>query len=82
MSVTQFCCLLRPVTTAIIQRGVLKRGCVLVAGKSWAKVRFLYDENGQVVKEAEPSAAIQVVGWKEMPSAGETILEVESEVRS
>lgn len=79
---TRFWCLLRPVTTAIIQRGVLKRGCVLVAGKSWAKVRFLFDENERDVKEAGPSAAVQVVGWKELPSAGDTILEVESEVRS
>ncbi|XP_069023305.1 translation initiation factor IF-2, mitochondrial isoform X1 [Embiotoca jacksoni] len=71
-----------PVTTAIVQRGTLKRGCVLVAGKCWAKVRFLFDENGQVVTKAEPSAAVEVVGWKELPSAGETILEVESEQRA
>ncbi|CAI5678765.1 unnamed protein product [Oreochromis niloticus] len=68
-----------PVTTAIVQRGTLKRGCVLVAGKSWAKVRFLFDENGCAVREAGPSTAVEVVGWKELPSAGETILEVESE---
>lgn len=71
-----------PVTTAIVQRGTLKRGCVLVAGKCWAKVRFLFDENGQAVKEAGPSTAVEVVGWKELPSAGETILEVESEQRA
>ncbi|XP_070770985.1 translation initiation factor IF-2, mitochondrial [Enoplosus armatus] len=71
-----------PVTTAIIQRGTLKRGCVLVAGKSWAKVRFLFDENGRAVTEAGPSAAVEVVGWKELPSAGEIILEVESEQRA
>ncbi|XP_037545578.1 translation initiation factor IF-2, mitochondrial [Nematolebias whitei] len=71
-----------PITTTIVQRGVLKKGCVLVAGKSWAKVRFLYDENEQVVKEAGPSAAVQVVGWKELPSAGDTILEVESVQRA
>uniref|UniRef100_A0A3Q2WUI6 Translation initiation factor IF-2, mitochondrial n=1 Tax=Haplochromis burtoni TaxID=8153 RepID=A0A3Q2WUI6_HAPBU len=69
-----------PVTTSIVQRGTLKRGCVLVAGKSWAKVRFLFDENGCAVREAGPSTAVEVVGWKELPSAGETILEVESEV--
>lgn len=69
-----------PVTTAIVQQGTLKRGCVLVAGKSWAKVRFLFDENGCAVREAGPSTAVEVVGWKELPSAGETILEVESEV--
>lgn len=71
-----------PVTTAIIQRGTLKRGCVLVAGKSWAKVRFLFDENGRAMTEAGPSAAVEVVGWKELPSAGEVILEVESEQRA
>lgn len=53
-----------------------------MAGKSWAKVRFLFDENGRVVTEAGPSVAVEVVGWKELPSAGEAILEVESEVRS
>nr|XP_024658507.1 translation initiation factor IF-2, mitochondrial isoform X2 [Maylandia zebra] len=71
-----------PVTTAIVQQGTLKRGCVLVAGKSWAKVRFLFDENGCAVREAGPSTAVEVVGWKELPSAGETILEVESEQRA
>lgn len=54
---------------------------MLVAGKSWAKVRFLFDENGRTVTEAGPSTAVEVVGWKELPSAGELILEVESEVR-
>nr|XP_046233681.1 translation initiation factor IF-2, mitochondrial [Scatophagus argus] len=71
-----------PVTTAVVQRGVLKRGCILVAGKSWAKVRFLFDENGRAVKEARPSTAVEVVGWKDLPSAGEIILEVESEKRA
>lgn len=52
-----------------------------MAGKSWAKVRFLFDENGRVVTEAGPSTAVEVVGWKDLPSAGELILEVESEVR-
>ncbi|CAB1344748.1 unnamed protein product, partial [Coregonus sp. 'balchen'] len=68
-----------PVTTAIIHRGTLKKGCTLVAGKTWAKVRFLFDENNCTVKEAGPSTAVEIVGWKELPSAGEEILEVESE---
>ncbi|MEQ2269491.1 hypothetical protein XENORESO_005244 [Xenotaenia resolanae] len=71
-----------PVTTAIVQSGTLKRGCILVAGRCWAKVRFLFDENERAVTEAGPSVAVQVVGWKELPSAGETILEVESEKRA
>nr|XP_046168724.1 translation initiation factor IF-2, mitochondrial isoform X2 [Oncorhynchus gorbuscha] len=71
-----------PVTTAIVQRGTLKKGCTLVAGKTWAKVRFLFDENNCTVKEAGPSTAVEIVGWKELPSAGEEILEVESEKRA
>ncbi|XP_054636162.1 translation initiation factor IF-2, mitochondrial [Dunckerocampus dactyliophorus] len=71
-----------PVTTAIVQRGALKRGCILVAGKTWAKVRFLFDEKGTAVTEVGPSMAVEVIGWKELPSAGDTILEVESEQRA
>ncbi|XP_023683911.2 translation initiation factor IF-2, mitochondrial [Paramormyrops kingsleyae] len=71
-----------PVTTAIVQRGTLRKGCVLVAGATWAKVRFLYDENGRVVSEAGPSVAVEIVGWKELPTAGEEILEVDSEQRA
>lgn len=58
----------------------MKRGTILVAGKAWAKVRFLFDENGRALMEAGPSAAVEVVGWKDLPSAGELLLEVESEV--
>ncbi|KAM6977451.1 translation initiation factor IF-2, mitochondrial [Aplochiton taeniatus] len=70
------------VTTAIVQRGTLKKGCVLVAGRTWAKVRFLFDENSSVVSGAGPGTAVEIVGWKELPSAGEEILEVESEQRA
>uniref|UniRef100_A0A8C2CUX6 Translation initiation factor IF-2, mitochondrial n=1 Tax=Cyprinus carpio TaxID=7962 RepID=A0A8C2CUX6_CYPCA len=71
-----------PVTTAIIQRGTLRKGCTLVAGKCWAKVRFMFDEYNQTVSEAGPSIPVEIVGWKDLPSAGEEILEVESEQRA
>ncbi|XP_055979975.1 translation initiation factor IF-2, mitochondrial [Sorex fumeus] len=71
-----------PVTSAIIQRGTLKKGSVLVAGKSWAKVRLMFDENGKAISEAGPSMPVGIVGWKDLPSAGDEILEVESEPRA
>ncbi|KAJ7341286.1 hypothetical protein JRQ81_005207 [Phrynocephalus forsythii] len=71
-----------PVTTAIIQRGTLKKGCILVAEKAWAKVRLIFDENGKPMEAATPGLPVEIVGWKEVPSAGMEILEVESEQRA
>nr|XP_012633276.1 translation initiation factor IF-2, mitochondrial isoform X1 [Microcebus murinus]XP_012633277.1 translation initiation factor IF-2, mitochondrial isoform X1 [Microcebus murinus] len=71
-----------PVTTAIIQRGTLRKGSVLVAGKSWAKVRLIFDENGKTINEAYPSMPVGIIGWRDLPSAGDEILEVESEPRA
>ncbi|XP_049640735.1 translation initiation factor IF-2, mitochondrial [Suncus etruscus] len=71
-----------PVTSAIIQRGTLKKGSILIAGKSWARVRLMFDENGKAVSEAGPSMPVGIVGWKDLPCAGDEILEVESEARA
>ncbi|TTI30680.1 Translation initiation factor IF-2, mitochondrial [Bagarius yarrelli] len=71
-----------PVTMAIIKRGTLKTGCTLVAGKAWAKVRLLFDENSKTITSAGPGIPVEIVGWRELPSAGEAILEVESEQRA
>lgn len=51
-----------------------------MAGKCWAKVRYIFDEYNQAMNEAGPSIPVEIVGWKDLPSAGEEILEVESEV--
>ncbi|XP_006868071.1 PREDICTED: translation initiation factor IF-2, mitochondrial-like [Chrysochloris asiatica] len=71
-----------PVTAAIIQRGTLRKGSILVAGKCWAKVRSMFDENGKTINEACPSMPVGIVGWRDLPSAGDEILEVESETRA
>ncbi|XP_020012219.1 translation initiation factor IF-2, mitochondrial isoform X2 [Castor canadensis] len=71
-----------PVTTAIIQRGTLRKGSILVAGKSWAKVRAMFDEHGKTISEAYPSMPVGIIGWRDLPSAGDEILEVESEPRA
>ncbi|KAK2504407.1 hypothetical protein MC885_001821 [Smutsia gigantea] len=71
-----------PVTTALIQRGTLRKGSILVAGRSWAKVHLMFDENGKTINEARPSMPVGTIGWRDLPSAGDDILEVESESKA
>ena len=51
-----------------------------MAGTAWAKVRAMFNDRGQPIQEAPPSTPVEIVGWRELPSAGDEILEVESEV--
>lgn len=70
----------RKLSTAIIQRGTLRKGSFLVAGTAWAKVRSMFDDQGKPIQQAPPSTPVEIVGWKELPSAGDEIFEVETEV--
>ncbi|VVC93010.1 unnamed protein product [Leptidea sinapis] len=65
--------------TVLVQRGTLRKGCVIVAGHGWGKVRLLRSAEGTLVSEAPPSTPVSVLGWRELPSAGDQVLEVESE---
>ncbi|RLU22905.1 hypothetical protein DMN91_005183 [Ooceraea biroi] len=65
--------------TALIQRGTLRKGSFLVSGLAWAKVRAMFDHSGNPVTEAKLSEAVQIIGWKDLPTAGDQILEVENE---
>lgn len=66
-------------STAIVTRGTLRRGAILVSGLAWAKVRALFDHAGFPVESAEPGTPVEILGWRELPLAGDEIIEVESE---
>ncbi|XP_018360625.1 PREDICTED: translation initiation factor IF-2, mitochondrial isoform X2 [Trachymyrmex cornetzi] len=68
--------------TALIQRGTLRKGAYLVSGLAWAKVRAMFDHSGNPVTEAKLSDAVQIIGWKDLPTAGDEILEVENEKKT
>uniref|UniRef100_A0A1I8P923 Tr-type G domain-containing protein n=1 Tax=Stomoxys calcitrans TaxID=35570 RepID=A0A1I8P923_STOCA len=69
-------------STAIVKRGTLCKGSVLVSGLSHAKVRGLFDHNGKPLDKAEPGTPVEILGWRELPLAGDLILEVESEKKA
>jgi len=62
-----------PVATVIVQRGTLRVGDPIVAGAAWGKAKALIDENGKQVKEAGPSAPVQILGFSEPPHAGDEV---------
>jgi translation initiation factor IF-2 len=67
------------VASVIVQRGTLHAGDPFVAGAASGRARALMDENGQQVKEAGPSTPVQIMGWDEVPSAGDFFSVVESD---
>ena len=68
--------------TVLVQRGTLLKSSYLVAGSSMCKVKSMYDEKGRVMDRAGLSKAVQVMGWKELPRAGDEVLQVSSEQRA
>ena len=65
-----------PVATVLVQRGTLRPGDSIVVGDAFGRVRAMLDENGNVVDEAGPARAVQVLGLTTVPGAGDTFLVV------
>jgi translation initiation factor IF-2 len=65
----------RHVATVLIKRGCLKRGSHIIAGVTQAKVRMMTDPTGATVKAAYPGMAVTVSGWKDLPKAGDEVLQ-------
>lgn len=60
-----------PVATVIVQHGILTQGDAFISGTCYGKVRALFDENGKGIKRAEPSMPVEVLGFSDVPSAGD-----------
>jgi translation initiation factor IF-2 len=60
-----------PVATVIVQKGTLRVGDAIVAGAAWGRVRALLDDKGDNLKEALPSTPVQVLGFGDVPGAGD-----------
>ncbi|KAJ1719676.1 translation initiation factor IF-2 [Coemansia erecta] len=67
------------VASMLIKRGTLNVGDIVVAGTAWCKVRSMTDDHGRPVKSASPATAVRVMGWKEIPLAGDMVLQAETE---
>jgi translation initiation factor IF-2 len=59
-----------PLSTVIVQKGTLRTGDSIVCGAQWAKVRAMFDDQGNPIKEAKPSTPVRVIGWSGTPDSG------------
>ncbi len=68
-----------PIGTVLVQNGTLKIGDPFVAGSTFGRVRAMFDERGNRVEIAKPSTPVQVIGFDELPEAGDSFVIVEDE---
>jgi len=59
------------VSTILVQAGTLKIGDYLLAGKHSGKVRAMFDDKGNNLKEAGPSTPVSILGLDGAPQAGD-----------
>ena len=68
-----------PLATVLVQNGTLHVGDFVVAGTCTGKIRGMIDDKGKNVKSAGPSVPVSVLGFSEVPNAGDPITVVQDE---
>ncbi|MCD6063722.1 MAG: translation initiation factor [Flavipsychrobacter sp.] len=65
--------------TILVQNGTLEQGDMIVCGQYYGKIKAMFNERGQRVEKAGPSAPVQVLGLNGAPQAGEKFKVFEEE---
>lgn len=68
-----------PVANIIVQNGTLHVGDYVVSGLTSGRVRGMVDDKGRSVKEAGPSSPVSILGFTDVPNAGDPIYVVDDE---
>ena len=71
-----------PMATVLIQQGTLRKGDPVVVGIYSGKVRNMFDERGNIVKEVTPGHPVRIIGMDGVPDVGDTLMVVESEKKA
>ncbi len=65
--------------SVLVQNGTLRRGDAIVFGQFWGRVKTMRDDTGKEVKEAGPSAPVEITGLSGLPAAGQEFIVVANE---
>ncbi|KJR97670.1 MAG: translation initiation factor IF-2 [Peptococcaceae bacterium BRH_c4a] len=68
-----------PLATVLVQNGTLHIGDGIVAGTAFGKVRAMVDDKGRRIKKAGPSTPVEVLGFHDVPLAGDAFYVVKDE---
>ena len=60
-----------PVATVLVQNGTLHVGDVFIVGAVYGKVRAMFDDRAQPIKQAGPATPVEVLGLQGVPEAGD-----------
>ncbi len=69
-----------PLASVLVQNGTLRTGDYIISGTITGRVRAMIDDKGRTIKEAGPSQAVFVLGFEEVPNAGDTMFAVTQEL--
>ena len=62
-----------PVATVLVRNGTLHVGDYFICGSVFGRVRALFDDRGQQIREVGPSMPAEVVGLESLPDVGDTM---------
>ena len=71
-----------PMSTILIQHGLMRPGDVFVVGTNWGKARAMYDFTGGPISQAGPATPLEIIGLNGLPSAGDTFFIVPNEKKA
>ncbi len=64
------------VVSVIVRQGTIKVGDQINAGTFAAKVRALFNQTGQSVKQVNPGEPVEILGFSQLPPVGERVTRV------
>jgi len=68
-----------PVATVLVKNGTLNVGDTIIAGTAYGRVRAMVNDLGERVKTAGPSDPVEVIGFNDVPDAGDIISAVDDD---
>ncbi len=71
-----------PMATVLVKEGILRKGDVIVVGRSYGKIKEMEDFKARKINQALPSTPTLILGLKTVPSPGDILKKVESEEKA